>query len=168
MKIIILIILMSIFTFVWEINTHRAIDQTAILSGKSTNFYNFLSNSSIGSVTYNDRDSLMFVPYKTTYTEYIKNGEIDGISKWGQTISIDTPSAIDLIEAGCILEDAVWAGGLFSGDGRFNNHFYDPQNGGKSLSFGWGSRTDAVSWAKRNMSVTLFIHPTLTKGVYHG
>jgi hypothetical protein len=154
MKKIILIILTTAVLFGWEINTHRAIDQTAITGGRANNFYDFLVNSGIGNQVFNNRNSIMFDTYGMTYMDYVIDGEEDGISndKWNQVFSNrNAPNAIDLIEAGTILEDAVWAGGLFSGDGRFNNHFYDPQNGGKPLSFGWGSRTDAVSWAKNNM-----------------
>jgi hypothetical protein len=167
MKKILLIVLTTTILFGWEINTHRAIDREAI--AKAINLNLFLQNNHIKEPF--DENSIQFDSYGMTYIKYILSGEKDGISKWKQDFKYDdgTKASIqDLLEAGTILEDTVWAGGLFSGDGRFNNHFYDPQNGGKSLSIGWGSRTDAVSWAKRNMSVTLFIHPTLTKGVNHG
>jgi hypothetical protein len=80
----------------------------------------------MGSQTFDDRNSIMFDTYGMTYFDYIREGEKDGMSKWKLTFNA-SPTPIDLIEAGTILEDAVWAGGLFSGDGRFNNHFYDPQ-----------------------------------------
>ena len=148
MKKIIFLLFLTISIYGWEINTHRAIDKEALTRGGATNFYNFLSDDSdLGNYIFTNDNTLMFDTYGMTYIDYIDRGEIDGLSKWGQEISIH-PSALDLIEAGTILEDAVWSGGLFSGDGRFNNHFYDPQNGGKALSIGWGSRTDAVSWAK--------------------
>ncbi len=133
--------LISVAVFGWETNTHRAIDRKAIESSVALN--TFVADSGISENIYKNE---IFETYNTTYFEYIQNGEIDGISKWNHTFT--EYNYQDLIEAGTILEDAVWAGGLFSGDGRFNNHFYDPQNGGKGLTMGWGSRTDAVSWAK--------------------
>ena len=119
---------MSVYVFSWEVTTHRAIDQTAILNGQATNFYNFLNDSGLGSQTFDDRNSIMFDTYGVTYFYYIRKGEEGGMSDWNLTFNA-SPTPIDLIEAGTILEDAVWAGGLFSGDGRFNNHFYDPQKG---------------------------------------
>ena len=78
-----------------------------------------------------------FVPYGVTYKYYITKGEKGGISDWNQSFTGDN-NIQDIIEAGTILEDAVWAGGLFSGDGRFNSHFYDPQttDSDKGLTIG--------------------------------
>ena len=146
MKYLIAVATMVVSLFGWEVNTHRAIDRKAIKS--SANLKSFIENSKIDkNYTYINE---LFLTYGMSYEKYIKVGEENGISQWKQEFK-GKDNIQDIIEAGTILEDAVWAGGLFSGDGRFNNHFYDPQNGGKSLSFGWGSRTNAVSWAKNNM-----------------
>ena len=143
MKKLILILLTTVVLFGWETTTHRAIDRKAI--EKSTNFYTFVKMSGIDT-TYKYLNE-EFLGYGVSYFDYIDDGEKGGISDWGHSFTGDNPIQ-DIVEAGTILEDAVWAGGLFSGDGRFNNHFYDPQNGGKGLTMGWGRRTDAVSWAK--------------------
>jgi len=148
-KIFIAIILTTLSLNAWEVNTHRAIDRKAIES--SVNLQTFVNNSGIpkNNTYYNNEE---FEGYGMTYLKYITDkeyGEGNGISQWYQVFS-GKPSYQNMIEAGTILEDAVWAGGLFSGDGRFNNHFYDPQNGGKGLTVGWGSRTDALTWAWGN------------------
>lgn len=148
MKEIILILLSTVVLFGWEINTHRAIDQKAIM--QASNLNKFIESSQLKEPF--EGDAIQFDTYGMTYIQYIVSGEQGGMSEWGQIFNFkieDKKANIhDLLEAGTILEDAVWAGGLFSGDGRFNNHFYDPQNGGKGLTIGWGKRTDAVSWAK--------------------
>ncbi|WP_373034175.1 hypothetical protein, partial [Sulfurovum sp.] len=100
-----------------------------------------------------------------TYFSYITSvayGEKYGVSKWNQSFS-SQHNYQDLIEAGTILEDALWAGvngevlGWLAdlewdwdlGNGRFVNHFYEWQDNGAKLS--WISlihrNTDAVSWA---------------------
>jgi len=147
MKKIILLILVSVYIFGWEINTHRAIDRQAILNGQAINLYTFLNNSYLGSQTFNDRYSIMFDGYGMTYFEYIKKGEKGGISKWNQTFS-SNHYAIDLLEAGTILEDALWPTNIQPADGRFNNHFYDPQAGGKGLDIGISQFQNAIQWAQ--------------------
>ena len=148
MKKIIVIALVAIgYANAWEVTTHRAIDKAAIEGGYAKNLKKFIDASGISGTNYKNED---FEGYGLTYFEYFNEDvSSDAVAEWNQTFSKHNYQ--DLIEAGTMLEDAVWAGGLFAGDGRFNNHFYDPQNGGKPLSFGWGSRTDAVSWAKNNM-----------------
>jgi hypothetical protein len=152
MKKVILIILGVVNLFGWEINTHRAIDRQA--SMYSDNFKVFLSNSDLKEATYwNEKFEGYYKQYNREYTyfSYVEFGETNGISNkyWKQIFN--NHNAQDLIEAGSILEDAQWPHWLDGGehnyydiaDGRFNNHFYDPQKGGKGLSFG----TDAITWA---------------------
>ena len=77
-----------------------------------------------------------------TYLDYVENGELNGISttKWTQKFPPGKPSYQKMIEAGSILEDAQWSHSphtldlIDRADGRFVNHFYDAQNGGKGLA----------------------------------
>jgi len=133
----------------WEVNTHRAIDKTALNNLKKeekNNLEIFVKNIKIENINY---QSEKFEGYKNyTYFDYISDGEEGGISNWNQTFSKNFDYQ-DLIEAGTVLEDAVYHDAgllLLGGDGRFNNHYYDPQNGGKELTWGYGPRTDAISW----------------------
>ena len=130
--------------FGWEINTHRAIERKAIEA--SQNLKTFVENSGISTDTsfYNNEK---FEGYHKnnlgdyTYTDYITNGEKNGISdkRWNQKFPYGKPSYQKMIEAGSILEDAQWPHSPNTldfadrADGRFVNHFYDAQNGGKGL-----------------------------------
>jgi hypothetical protein len=125
----------------WEINTHRAIDQKAI--EKSDNLKSFIKNSQIDNKTYENEKFEGYGDY--TYFEYVRNGEENGVSadKWNQSFS--KYNYQDLIEAGTILEDAQWADHpWFGANGRFLNHFADPQNNYKGFSLG---EANALSWA---------------------
>jgi len=148
MKTVILMIFIIGNLFAWEINTHRAIDRKAIEVSK--NLQTFIENSGIsGSKSYYNNE--IFENYGTTYLTYIKDddiGEKNGVSKWGQTFGTK-PSYQKMIEAGTILEDALWQDADWiaqGGDGRFNNHFYEAQNGGHKLTYGYGFHVNAVDW----------------------
>jgi len=140
-------------SYSWEINTHRAIDRVAIDSAdnKSINLHNFISDVQIENEIYED---ISYEGYQlrngtqATFFNYIESslGEPNGVSNWEQ--SFENYGYQNLIEAGTILEDAVYADSWVAWNGRFNNHFYDSQNAGAPLTWGWGSRTDAISWAK--------------------
>ena len=160
MKKIILLILISMSLFGWEINTHRAIDRIAI--EKSQNLKYFVSNSGIPT-NKNHYKNEIFEGYDTTYLTYVINpnigeGEKSGVSKWKQTFGTK-PSYQQMIEAGTILEDAMWQGASFGGNGRFNNHFYEAQNGGHELTYGYGFHVNAVKWATDSSVPTS--HPNL-------
>jgi hypothetical protein len=154
MKRIAMIITSTVILFGWEINTHRAIDRQA--TNHSSNFQYFIDHSGVKNSNYR-YEKFEGYGQNMTYINYVLNGENNGISsdKWQQAFNVSTVQAQDLIEAGSILEDAQWPHWLDGGDhnyydigdGRFNNHFYDPQKGGKGLSFGYGDRTDAITWA---------------------
>jgi len=142
MKKIILLILTTINVFSWEINTHRAIERKA--SKASVNLKTFIKNAGIQNANYkNERLEGYHKNYNGDYTylDYAINGEENGISdnKWNQTFNIYNVDYQSLIEAGSILEDAQWPhlpntlDGIDRADGRFVNHFYDAQNGGKGL-----------------------------------
>ncbi len=111
MKTIYLILLIVSNSFCWEINTHRAIDRIAI--EKSKNLKTFISSSGISeNDTYFNTET--FDGYGKTYLDYAVNGEGDsGISQWTQIFSTK-PSYQKMIEAGTILEDAMWQGASFS------------------------------------------------------
>jgi len=104
MKKFVLILLTTIVLFGWEINTHRAIDRTAIEN--SSNLKHFVKNANIDTQNY---DNEIFEGYGNTYIRYIRNGETNGISdeRLNQTFE-GKPSYQKMIEAGTILEDAHW------------------------------------------------------------
>ena len=126
----------------WEINTHRAIEHEAI--GNAKNFSKFIGSSGIKRQDYRDEKFEGYYNPETheeyTYADYAVNGEENGISadKWHQSFSKSFIGAKDLIEAGAILEDAQWPHSpnfpdtLDQADGRFVNHFYDAQEGGRT------------------------------------
>jgi len=162
---IILFIIITNIIYGWEINTHRAIDKTAI--GKATNLTDFAKDANIKSISY---QGSKFRDYDTTYFNYVTYGEEDGVSKgiWRQTFDTKIPSYQNLIEAGTILEDVVWDGADWiaaGGDGRFSNHFYDPQNYGKSLTIGYEQNVDAITWA--TTGATLGVSPTDKRSNYY-
>ncbi|WP_428739124.1 hypothetical protein [Sulfurimonas sp.] len=137
MKKIFVILLISINLFAWEVNTHRAIDRTAL--EKVDNLNAFISATGVGSENYIYEE---FEDYDTTYFLYVMQGEKNGLSELNQTFS--STDYKSLLEAGTILEDAQWTHSdllkytpnpLFDfiyykydqADGRFLNHFYNPQ-----------------------------------------
>ncbi|WP_428739774.1 hypothetical protein [Sulfurimonas sp.] len=132
MKKLLIIILISINLFAWEINTHRAIDKEAI--DKASNLGAFIDNTGVGSENYINE---VFEGYNRTYIDYVLNGEENGISNDALNQNFNQANADykSLLEAGTILEDAQWPhlinGGSWNigdmSDGRFLNHFYNPQ-----------------------------------------
>ena len=114
----------------WEINTHRAIERKALEA--SSNLAKFVKSAGIKNQNY---DSEMFDGYGMTYIQYVTHGETNGISNWRQIFN-GKPGYQNMIEAGGILEDAQWPHGWIKehigwwdqADGRFNNHFADPQD----------------------------------------
>ena len=159
MKKIILLILTTINVFSWEINTHRAIERKAI--EKSENLKTFVKNSGIPTNTYFYNNERFEGYHKNllgdyTYLDYVTNGEENGISdeRWTQEFPYGKPSYQKMIEAGSILEDAQWPHGphtldlIDRADGRFVNHFYDAQNGGKGLvAYGALEFQNVLKWA---------------------
>ena len=145
MKKIILLILTTISVFSWEINTHRAIERKAIEVSK--NLKTFVKNSGISTNTFFYNNERFEGYHKNhlgdySYIDYVLNGEENGISdnKWNQKFNSYNINYQALIEAGSILEDAQWPHSphtldlIDRADGRFVNHFYDAQNGGKGLA----------------------------------
>ena len=145
----------------WEINTHRAFDQEALKEVPNLN--KFVKNAQVENENYVDEK---FEGYNRTYFDYVIDGEFNGISlkKWKQSFSDSKYQS--LIEAGVILEDAQWhpydentpqlpivgLNWLYEqytlADGRYNNHFYDAQDDGNDLTFGFRVQNNALEWAK--------------------
>ena len=134
---------MTITISAWEINTHRAIERKAI--EQSENLKTFVHNADINNANYlNERFEGYHKNYlgDYSYIDYVLNGEENGISdnKWNQKFNSYNINYQALIEAGSILEDAQWPHSPHTldladrADGRFVNHFYDAQNGGKGLA----------------------------------
>jgi len=157
LKFLFLIFLYFSLSYSWEINTHRAIVRCAIVEDKQCARGTVAKNLLWFAENYIPRENGNFESYRNeklegykinnsdvTYFEYVLKGEKDGISKWNQSFS--SYDYLNLIEAGSILEDALYPNAYFNFDGRFNNHFYDPQNNGKGLTYGYGNRVDAVTW----------------------
>ncbi|WP_373033795.1 PKD domain-containing protein [Sulfurovum sp.] len=132
MKKMFLILLISINLFAWEVNTHRAIDRTALTN--TPNLSVFITDVSLENQNYVNET---FDDYEMTYFKYIKDGEANGMSKLNQTFSDYNYQS--LIEAGTMLEDAQWPhyswvpGLVDQAHGRFWNHFYNVQGSCKSL-----------------------------------
>ncbi|BBW90284.1 hypothetical protein PS1M3_03710 [Pseudoalteromonas sp. PS1M3] len=81
----------------------------------------------------------------TSYMEYAQFGE--QVFK-DYNILLHSTDYLSMLQAGVVLEDAVWPRDDHDGDGRFNSHFFAPQLKGKKLIQGkWGKNTDAVTWA---------------------
>lgn len=141
MKKLFAILLISINLFAWEVNTHRAIDRKALED--VANLKTFVSASQIGGEDYKNE---IFEGYDTTYFEYVQNGELNGMSLLNQ--DFQNKNYLSLLEAGAMLEDAQWPHWIDGGswnvydriNGRFTNHFYNPQSH-------WPSGSDARIWA---------------------
>ena len=65
---LIILILVTINIFAWEINTHRAIDKMVIQ--KSQNLTNFLNSSGLKNYIFK-KDAIVYDGYSATYIEYI-------------------------------------------------------------------------------------------------
>ncbi len=145
MKKIILMITMIIACIqAWEVNTHRAIDKVAIENVKTVNLKTFLTASHTKDMNFTNEK---FEDYGMTYFEYFnKEKSSDGMAELGQKFS-KKHNYQDLMEAGCMLEDAVWPNAYYW-NGRFLNHFYDPQNKGKGLRVFRVQGMSALLWAE--------------------
>ena len=143
----------------WEVNTHRAINRVAIT--KTSNLNSFLENSGIKNTNYGSEIfegyTNIITRHPITYFDYInKKYSNDGVSEWRQTFDGFIRNYQDLIEAGSILEDAVYDTVPLSFNGRFNNHFYEAQNNGHALTFGYGIRVNALKWGTNGAHVGAF------------
>lgn len=91
-----------------------------------------------------------------SYIQYAKWGEgwNRTLEKGGFNIGFSGYATyLDMLQVGVVLEDALWPEAdsiAFGGDGRFNSHFFDPQQGGieiRGAGASYGKHTDAVTWA---------------------
>jgi len=156
MKHLIIVLILVVQLIAWETTTHRAIDKTAIESKSVVNLKKFVESVNIKNEDYSKEVFEGYTNKKTgkpiKYLEYFQEDfSDDAMADWNQTFSSKVPSYQNLIEAGTMLEDAVWPGAWSSGYGRFLNHFADPQNGYKGFSLG---ETDALLWAWGSSSGT--------------
>jgi len=129
MKKIVIVIIFALSTlYGWEINTHRAIDKTAIESKKISNLNKFLMDSKLQDYIF-EKEAINFEGYGMTYIDYIVNGETNGISNWKQNFTykaeIKKATIKDLIEAGTILEDAQWYHSFEVNPDDLSGNWYD-------------------------------------------
>jgi len=141
----------------FEVNTHQAMTRCATTTECKTegsqNLVDFAKDALLQNSDYSNEQ---FEGYNASYFNYASNGT--GFTNWHVTIS--TTDYLGLIEAGSVLEDAVYTDSSFDGDGRFNNHFYSSQFNSQdgcgeskalmktthTLCVGFGQRTDSISW----------------------
>ncbi len=179
LKIYLVLIIISLPLWGYEINTHQAITHCAITNNcnqsGSENLNNFVLNTKLDKEDYKNQN---FKYYGKTYLKYAEKGS--GLKeKLTDFRKNKGEFYIDMIEAGSILEDAIYPNATFSGDGRFNNHFYSAQTPisinllqSKATVFhnslrlndralfadgmfdAFGPRTDNISWAlQKDVSV---------------
>lgn len=128
-----------------------------------------IENDTLGGKSENEKAG-KFIDFESGKTHLNKAEDIN--DRVTNLIEYDKDSYISLIEAGSILEDALYPISSNDGDGRFNNHFYSAQRAiYKNESFNlivakhnilrlsphasfaqgmmdaFGTRTDAISWA---------------------
>jgi len=159
-KILVLITVIYSFLDAFEVNTHQALTRCAITSscgnGTTQNLHDFVNHGNIKSNSYGNE---IFENYSKTYRQYANDGI--GFGDWN--ITINNPNYLGMIEAGSVLEDAVYSQHDHAGDGRFNNHFYAAQFNSKytcpltlymktsrTLCTGYGIRTDNIDWVFNN------------------
>jgi len=179
--IFLLITITSLYSF--EVNTHQAITRCAVIVNSSNcqtegsrNLHTFVENATINTGVIYDEE--VFQSYynngkEETYKKYAKDGT--GFKPYDINI---TSNYTGLIEAGSVLEDAVYHNAKLAlptgaADGRFNNHFYAAQAEAKptcnstllsslhfadkyemqtprALCMGYKTRTDNITWALKN------------------
>ena len=160
------------FLNAFEVNTHQALTRCAITNncnnGRAENLINFIVHAKLSGIDYSNED---YEGYLEKYIDYANDGL--GFRDWNINVN---PDYLGMIEAGSVLEDAVYPVHDNSGDGRFNNHFYAVQfnsyqecNGFISstfglkaymrtthtLCYGYARRTDNIDWVF-NDSVNLY------------
>ena len=158
----------------FEVNTHQAITRCAITTECSqngaVNLHKFAEDTFFDKKSY-DNEHFEGTYDNKTYFNYMRTGT--GFEAF--SIQNKGTKYLDLIEAGVVLEDAVYPHPDFGQDfdGRFNNHFYASQFNSKetckkvvgpitasnmlsdhALCAGYGKRTDNITWAlQKNMDL---------------
>ncbi len=122
----------SVFSF--EVNTHQAITRCTVTTecGQAgvLNLDYFIFSALLDLEDYKEKPVAKFGQYGRSYFDYGEKGETVFLD---YQIQFQSGSTIfDLIEAGVVLEDAIYHNAipvpkLKAGDGRFNNHFYMAQ-----------------------------------------
>ena len=112
----ILLLIMGIYSCLdaFEVNTHQALTRCAITSncnnGYAKNLYDFVNHGEIRNQSYGNET---FERYSKTYQVYANDGL--GFGDWNISVNSDY---IGMIEAGSVLEDALYPSHDNSGDGR--------------------------------------------------
>jgi len=131
----------------WEVNTHRAIDREALAI--VSNLEQFMDDTQLDKTESFENKYDHYLGYETTYFNYITYNEEDNDMVYNPAMSEISFQFIehnykDLIEAGSILEDATWNVATFwGGNGRFFNHFLNPQDNNSGFIAG----INALTWA---------------------
>ena len=127
----------------FEVNTHQAITRCAITTecnkNGAVNLHKFAEDTFFDKKSYVN-EKFEGVYENKTYFKYMRKGtgfEAFFIKNKGTTY-------LDLIEAGVVLEDAVYPHPDHDGDGRFNNHFYAAQFNSKSTCLKLGLINGAI------------------------
>lgn len=178
-----LVILSSFSLHAFEVNTHQGLTRCAISNECSQigakNLEAFVTHTKILNEDYQDEyfEGYTHKGKKSKYIEYIEEAE-EAIHDYQIFVKGDYKG---MIEAGAVLEDAIYHDADNKADGRFNNHFYsaqfeskeaceakfddDPEDefvafdysdilSPRALCLGYGRRTDNISWALQD-GVTL-------------
>ena len=137
-------VLCSVSLYGFEVNTHQALTRCATTTecGRegAKNLDRFIKNAEIDT-----RDGYyseeIFEGYdEKTYKKYAESSDSSSFDVWQIKVKGDY---LGMIEAGVVLEDAVYIHSDHPGDGRFNNHFYAAQFDAKAAcvksSIGVGS-----------------------------
>ncbi len=116
--------------FAFEVNTHQAITRCAIMANTNKcetkgaeNLNLFVKHTELKNQDYPSQKFEKYEDY--TYKQYAEGGK--GFKDWKIQVK---QNYLGLIEAGVVLEDAVYFNEdklAKGGDGRFNNHFYSAQ-----------------------------------------
>jgi len=126
-KIILKLIFTTVGLLAFEVNTHQAITRCAVTkecsnSGGISNLENFVKHTELKTTEPIYKNEI-FEKYHEKYIKYVQKDKT-GFEDWNISINANYHG---MIEAGVVLEDSVYHNNLFSGDGRFNNHFYAVQ-----------------------------------------
>lgn len=141
-KIIYTLVVTTVVLNAWAIQTHRAIDRTAY--EKAKNLETFMDDTELDKgenyainngqyIKLNDWSDYTYFTYITDADEEMKHSE-QKFTKYDYK---------DIIEAGAILEDALFHlpfGSSINGYGRYLHHFMDPQEGNS----GWKGSTKSI------------------------
>lgn len=163
MRTTLLFFILTTTLFGFEVNTHQAMMRCAITlecgTEGSENLNSFVNKALLKNVDYSNEE---FEKYSDTYLHYATIGE--GLVAWN--IDFLSSDYLAMLEAGVVLEDAIYPDSAVAGDGRYNNHFYAVQFNSQegctqkslmktnhALCLGYGQRTDNIAWGLDDTTV---------------